>query len=679
MTPRLFALRSAVLLFAASAAVSFAQVRTRKEPAVQRGPFVPAVVDKTPPPSRGFALARPATLGMGPLSAVERAKLGPVGLKERIGVHRSVTDGSLDQGTWAQLPNGDQVWRLAIQSDGAAGLRVQFSNFSVAGGKVWVHTATSVDGPYTDRGPYGNGEFWSGTVEGESMTIEYQPASGANATGTPQFHVHRVAHQIATASTINPRFGGRGAGTLFSTNPDPAATCNLDVNCYPDWQSSKQSVAQIEFEETAGPEQGTFLCSASAVATRDNSFTPYLLTAGHCIHDEDAARSLQTFWAYESIGCNLGPGPDRGTLNSPNGGHLLAWATIQTGDYSLVLLPSIPSGVVFSGWDPQDPAENTPVTGISHPEGGYKRISFGHTVPGVDVFVGSDFAPGDLYDLVQYDLGITQPGSSGSPIFIGPGVIVGTLTYGPDLPGEQLCNAGADLGGYGKFSTTYNDLQDFFEDLPFSQVTPSTTQINFSGQNHAISGKPSQTFTLTTQSASPVQFVVRPDLQWLTVTPATGTVSAAAPVKVQVTVNPQYFTQTDVYAGTLSIFSGTAPPMFVNISVSMVINTSNVVVSSVPNPVPSTQNGAAWQLTLVLHETNGSPTTLTGLRIDGADYSANIPGFFGTTKIPANGSIQGTIHTGGLIPPVTKFFEFYGTDRSSGQTWYRQLEVTFTN
>jgi hypothetical protein len=113
--------------------------------------------------------------------------------------------------------------------------------------------------------------------------------------------------------------------------------------------------------------------------------------------------------------------------------------------------------------------------------------------------------------------------------------------------------------------------------------------------------------------------------------------------------------------------------------VNMVINTSNGVVSSVPNPVPSPLNGAAGQLTLVLHETNGSPTTLTGLRIDGADYSANITGFFGTNKIPAGGAIEGTIHTGGLITPVTKFFEFYGTDTASGATWYRQLQVTFTN
>ena len=36
------------------------------------------------------------------------------------------------------------------------------------------------------------------------------------------------------------------------------------------------------------------------IATRDNSFKPYLLTAGHCIHNEDAARTLEAYWTYQT-------------------------------------------------------------------------------------------------------------------------------------------------------------------------------------------------------------------------------------------------------------------------------------------------------------------------------------------------------------------------------------------
>ena len=595
-------------------------------------------------------------------------------MKQRIGVHRAIPDGSLTRGTWTSLADGRRLWRVEMQSDGAAGMRVEFSNFSVGEGKVWVHSSATVDGPYTGRGPYGNGEFWSGTVEGESAVIEYESpagaASGANPANAPPFHAHRIAHEA-----FNP-----SAPIAFTTPPaqivDPAAVCNQDVNCYSDWLTAKKSVAQIQFEETSGPEQGTFLCSGSLVATRDNSFDPYLLTAGHCIHDESAARSLETFWAYESAGCNLGPPPDRGTLNSQNGGHLLAWAPIENGDYSLVLLPNVPSGVVFAGWDTDDPVLGSAVTGIHHPMGSYKRISFGNTVESVDEFVGTDFAPGSLYHLVDYTLGVVEPGSSGSPLFSSPGIVVGMLTYGPALPGAELCALGGEPAGYGKFSNAYTALQAYFEDFPFSEVDPSATNVNFAGLNHAITGSATQTITLTTQAVAAVSFSLQTDASWVSVTPTSGSISASSPVKVQVTVNPSYFTQSDTYTSPVTLLTGAAPPVFIDVNVNMVINTSNVVASASPNPVP--ESGTSWSLSLQLQETNGSATTLTQMKINGTDYTSSITGFFGTNTIPANGTVSAPLHTSGLLAPVTMYFEFYGKDVLSGTTWYRLLPVTFT-
>lgn len=672
MTPRVSIRKTirAILVLSCLSFVAFAQPRARKEPAIFQGPGASAPANRLQPPSRiigSLGAARPARLGLGTLTPEELAKIGPVGQLQRIGVHRAIIDGSLDRGTWTTLADGRHVYRIEIQSQGATGLRVQFSNFSVGAGKVWVHSAATVDGPYTGRGPYDNGEFWSGSVAGEAAVIEYEAAGGL--TRVTPFHVHTIAHEV---------FDGRAAAEAFdfSTTPDPAATCNLDVNCYADWQQSKKSVAHIQFEESHGLEQGTFLCSASLVATRDNSFTPYLLTAGHCIHDEDAARSLETFWGYESAACNTGAPATRGTLNSQNGGHLLAWAPIQQGDYSLVLLPNVPAGVVFAGWDPNDPQVGSEVTGIHHPTGSYKRISFGTTVNSTDVYVGTDFAPGSLYHVVQYTKGITQPGSSGSPLFIGPGVVIGMLTYGPALPGELLCTSG-DIGGYGKFSNAYEALQAYFEDLPFSEVTPSTLNVNFTGLNHVIAGHSTQTITLTTASAAAVPFTLHTDLPWVTITPSQGTVSASAPATVQITVNPAYFLQTETYTAPLTLLSNNAPPVYVNVNVRMMINTSNVVATATPNPVP--QTGDNWSLTLQLQETNGSSTTLTGFKIDGVDYTSSIGAFFGGNLIPANGTVHASIHTSGLITPVTKFFEFYGKDMLSGNTWYRMVPVTFTN
>ncbi len=446
------------------------------------------------------------------------------------------------------------------------------------------------------------------------------------------------------------------------------------MNCYSEWAATKKSVAHIQFEETEGSEQGTFLCSASLVGTRDNSFKPYLLTAGHCIHDEAAARSLQTFWAYESDGCNLGLPSSRGKLNSQNGGHLLAWGTIEQGDYSLVLLPNVPSGVIFSGWDVADPDPGAPVVGIHHPMGSFKRIAFGSTTNSISVSIGQDPAPAELYHDVLWDKGLTEPGSSGSPLFSAPGVIIGMLTYGPAIPGEELCAIGG-IGGYGKFSNAYRFLQAYLEDFPFSEVKPSATALQFNGRNHAIIGGATQSVTLNVDTASPVSWSARADAPWIQLSQNSGTLSSSVPAKFNVTVDPKYFVASDTYTSTITILSGAAPPVFVNVSVKMQMDVSSVIATAIPNPVK--QNGNAWTLTLNLTETAGAATTLTGFKIDGVDYSSSILGFFGSANLPANGTLNALIHTTGLFTPVTKYFEFYGRDNSSGQTWYRLLPVTF--
>jgi len=226
-------LRRSVLLLVCAAG-AFAQ---RKDPAIYVGPESREI--KLPAPSRAHALPRAAMVRLGALSVEERAKLGPVGPKRRIGVHRAIAESTLARGTWTALPDGRSVWRLAIHSQSASGVRVEFSNFSIGSGKLWLHTAASDDGPYTDRGPYGNGEFWSATVDGDSATIEYEPADSSER--VIPFHVHRISHQAVRASD-----------TPAGQPEDPAASCNQDVNCYGDWASTKKSVGHIQFEETEG-------------------------------------------------------------------------------------------------------------------------------------------------------------------------------------------------------------------------------------------------------------------------------------------------------------------------------------------------------------------------------------------------------------------------------------------
>ena len=624
------------------------------------------------------------------LGPTQRNTVEKPGSPHRMGVHRELPANVLEQGAWAVLPDGQHIWQLAVRSSGAAGLRIEFGGFAIGEGRVWLHAGSregQVDGPYTGGGRYNNGEFWSGTIAGDRIVIEYEPARGVAPEGRPPFRIRRIAHHTETvAERINPSSGISHLAGMPALSPmldatpapvDRAAACTLDVNCYPEWSAIEDSIAYLVFEETEGPETGTFLCSGSLVATRDDSFKPYLLTAAHCIHDEPAARSLETAFAYQSSSCGAAAPTTYGTLNAGAGGHLLQSGTFQQGDFSLVLLPSVPDGVTFNGWDLSDPALGVNVVDISHPMGSYKRIAFGQTVASNDVAIGTDFLPAGLYTTVQFFRGITQPGSSGSPLFTAPGVVVGTLTYGPDLPADILCN-GNDVSGFGKFSNAYGYLSSYLEDLPGAVVRPSTNALTFTGLNGKIAGG-AQMVHLTTGAQSPVQFKIRPDAPWLKVAASAATVSASAPVTLQIEVDPKYLRLTDTYSSTVTILSGAAPPQYVEVKLDYTFQVSSVTVTATPNPVSSasSSSGPQWTFHLTLKEGNGVATTITAMKIDAVDYSGHIARWFGTNKISAGGAVEGELTITGLPAPTTEYFELFGKDNGSGKTWYRVLAVNF--
>lgn len=655
-------IRRFVAFLLLTAALGVAQPsRARKEPVPYSGQSQSAA--RTLPPSLGFHLAAAPQIELQPLSKAEQTRADRPGMPRQVGMHRPLPPNALEQGAWVTLPDGKHVWQLAIHSAAAVHLRVQFGDFAAGAGRVWIHNGVDADGPYTGRGLYGNGEFWSGLIAGEKAIVEYEPAAQTKPLGGPPFRVRNIA-QLTTQ--------------IAPLTPDPAAPCNLDVNCYADWLTSRNSVAELVFEINDPGEAGTYVCSGSLVGTRDNSFKPYLYTANHCIHSEDSARSLQTFWAYQTASCGAPAPTTYGTLNSSNGGHLLDNGAFNVGDYSLVLLPDVPGGVVFAGWDTGDPALGTPVVGIHHPMGSFKRISFGETIASLDVNLEGYSLSGSLYNTALWSQGVTQPGSSGSPLFTAPGVVVGALTYGPAYSGDEVC-FGTDIGAYGKFSVAYAALSDYFEDLPYANVVPSASSLAFTGLNGTISGGNSQTVQLTTAAASAVQFKARADEPWIQVSANTTAISASAPVTLKVGVNPALLTATDTYAGTVTILSGAAPPQYINVNVDMTMHLSNVVITASPNPVLPAPgvNGPVWTLHLKLQETNGVATSLTGLRINGTDYSSQIDKWFGSAAVSADGSIHATISTTGLVATTDEYFEFFGTDPASGKTWYQQVVVSF--
>lgn len=114
------------------------------------------------------------------------------------GVQVALDAKALSKGRWHKLTDGRSVWLLQVESPGAKALRVQFRDFAVGQGQLWVHAAGDLGspftGPFTGRGPHGDGEFWTDVVNAAKVTLEFVP-EGGKPVKLP-FGVRAISHQL---------------------------------------------------------------------------------------------------------------------------------------------------------------------------------------------------------------------------------------------------------------------------------------------------------------------------------------------------------------------------------------------------------------------------------------------------------------------------------------------------
>lgn len=434
-------------------------------PALWAAP-VPSLKLKTvEAPAVRRTLARPARVAehwLTPVSAEENrsAALKP-GLT-RAGVHRLVGREWLALGQWSDLADGRTVFQAALRSPGAKGLRLEVLGLAAGAGRLWIYPGDEAN-PAQPVGPYEGGEdFWTGLVEGESLVLEFEAPAGA-----PRmlpFAVGRISHLLAS---LTPAKGGAVETKVGPLSPARAAAlgCNLDVTCYPEWDERARSVGRYLFETDGG----SAFCSGSLINTRNSSGIPYFLTADHCVSNPSEARSVQVFWFYQTSVCG---GPPRNLRDVPTtqGATFLTSGALELGDYSLLRLTgTLPNGVTLSGWTSADPEVGAEITGIHHPTGDYKRISFGNKAEPIL----TRGRPESKYHTITWREGVTEGGSSGSPIFNREGQIVGMLSGGPKPPaGQTECDLRPAFDWYGRFSVAYPALQSYLEERTTGTTPP---------------------------------------------------------------------------------------------------------------------------------------------------------------------------------------------------------------
>lgn len=389
-------------------------------------------------------------------------------------------------GRWRNTPSGERVWRLVLQSEGAESVRVHFAGFDIGNGKVWIlspgdRNGDSALGPFSGRGIFEDSEFWTGAVPGDSVLIEYLPENPVP--GDLPFRIDRIAHIFSSPLRRYPGLApapmaaislGRDPAPAVTLGPlasgdRPAAACHLDVSCFTPWIQSSRAVAQIEYVHGSG----TFLCTAFLVNTRSGGLGPYILTNNHCVEDQTTARTVSSYWNYQTSTCN-GPPP---ALPPPqtNGADYLAGSPAPDGpapidaahlDFAFLRLrENPPAGAYFLGWNTARSPLGATLTAIGHPHppdgfgDDYKRITF------ADVIGGN----GDPEFQLANRFGLTERGQSGSPWLSGPGYVAGLHNAGNSSFFLDPCGAANEgrLRFYGAwFADLYPKISNWLEEPP---------------------------------------------------------------------------------------------------------------------------------------------------------------------------------------------------------------------
>jgi hypothetical protein len=413
-------------------------------------------------PSVGFG-----RLNTAKLAAEDAIRDFAPGVPMRVGVNSRVPGGvisAMNHGNWEELPDGRSRWRLRLEVPHGEALRVHFSRFDLPeGGRlVVVGEPWGPSGSYTGRGLHQLGDFWSTATAGPDMYLEYTgPARQAAA---PLIETDEVSQLYRNSGLLEPAAQDQMSEADGS---GPSLPCHVDVNCRGADLNARDSVARIVYTV---PNVGTFLCSGALLSDADdNTYAGYFLTANHCIDDQPTAHTVIAHWFYQTSSCG-GAVPSLSTLPRSEGADLLATGHRNTSsDFTLLRFYDDPhDGQGFAAWT-NDVVSlgGIAVRGIHHPGGSWKRYARGVTTGESPIcctplctsrFIYNDWSAGD---------GVTEGGSSGSPLFNAAWEVLGQL-YGVCFFSEPDCDNPESYNNvYGRFTSAYPNISSYL-----NAVTP---------------------------------------------------------------------------------------------------------------------------------------------------------------------------------------------------------------
>jgi len=321
-----------------------------------------------------------------------------------------------NSGVWSEQGNM-RIWQLRIESDGAKSIGIIFSTYHLPeNARIFIYDPEkeNIYGAFTslNNKPYKKLAIYP--LPGEVLMVQYEEPLEASFHG--ELEIGYVNHDFIGVVDLKNRWKKR-----------PSGACNVNVNCEQEInvETIQRSVCRI----FSGGELGT----GTLINNTQEDGKPMVISAFHVFEKVDAKKDLDsmaqiTFYDfnYESPFCTEIDGFD---LQTVSGSKLLA--SFDSLDFVLVALSEMPPPSYrpyYAGWDVSGTIPSNSST-IHHPNGDVKKISHDDGTCDSLSFSGN-FLPFGHWEVLNWESGTTEFGSSGSALFSKNNRVFGTLSGG---------------------------------------------------------------------------------------------------------------------------------------------------------------------------------------------------------------------------------------------------------
>lgn len=362
----------------------------------------------------------------------------------RFGKEIEVNFNTTNSGIWDELDNGDRIWRMNIQSFGANTLNFIFDDFYLPpGASLYLYNDDRSDllGAYTATQNRVDRQLGTWFVDGDHVWIEYfEPRSQRN---KGSLHISKVVHGYRSVTQNMQQRGLNDSGP-----------CNLDVDC--SIGSDYDAIKDVLKRSVAFFILGGSICSGTLINNTENDNAPYFLTANHCNNGNAGAWAFRFNWISPNPICAQNQNSTNSSFNQTASGATIL-ASNSKSDFMLVNIDAeLPSdwGLVWAGWNRSTTDVPEFTVGIHHPAGDIMKVCRDDDAPTKQTFNFNGNPTAQMWRVGNWELGVTEGGSSGSALFDQEGRIVGQLAGGAAACAGTSNNGGFDI--YGRFDTSWD-------------------------------------------------------------------------------------------------------------------------------------------------------------------------------------------------------------------------------